>query len=271
MVSTRTAARATRGAVPKPWTLVVGGLAVGAAMLGAGWAWGRFTPAIGRPVLAVSAGNAQSIVRRTEIVVADSASVWRRAMPEGFRRGYADADVVFFSRATGTPCAGGGMVSGPFYCPETGSAVFDLAFLDALGERLKKQRDLGLALYAVRLSAEHLQRELGLLDAASLEMVGARRDQRRALRTELALQADCMTGVWAAAAAPRIGQVPVDLYGQMVWSSRNLVADLAREGVRIPAQFDPMSAAAEEDRAAAFAGGYEAGKLAACTTVAALR
>ena len=136
--------------------------------------------------------------------------------------------------------------------------------MDALGERLKKQRDLGLALYAVRLSAEHLQRQLGLLDAAALEMIGVRRDARRAVQTRLALQADCLTGVWAAAAAPRIGQVPVDLYGQIVWSSRNLVADLAREGVRVPPQFDPMAAAAEEDRAAAFAAGYAAGELSAC-------
>lgn len=248
-----------------PRTLVLVGLALVAITVGAGWAWGRFVPSAAPPALAVASGNVQSLVRRTEIAVADSTAVWRRALPEGFRRGYSDADIVFFSRSTGTPCAGGGMVSGPFYCPETGVASFDLAFMDALGGRLKDQRDLGLAIYAVRLSAEHLQRQLGLLDAASLEMIGARRMDRQAVRTRLTLQADCLTGVWAAAAEPRIGPVPDSLYGYMVWTSRNLVADLAREGVRVAPQFDPMAIASEEERSAAFAAGYDGGRIAACT------
>lgn len=251
-----------RGMSLRRRTLAGIALALVVATAGAGWAWATLAPAPARGPLAVAPGNVQSIVRRTEIAVADAGAVWRRALP-----GTADAgpDVVFFSRVTGAPCAGGGMVSGPFYCPESGTAAFDLAFMDALGGRLKTGRDLGLALYAVRLAAEHLQRQLGVLDAASLEMIGTRRDARRAVRVRLALQADCLTGVWAAAAAPRLGPVPRDFYGQMVWSARNLVADLAREGVRVPAQSDPLAAGAAEARAAAFAEGYAAGRIAACT------
>ena len=253
------------GMTLRPLTVLGVGAALIAATLGAGWAWGRLGPEAGSGGLMVSAGNAQSIVRRTEIVIADSVAVWRRALPAAARGGYDAGEVVFFSRATGTPCAGGGMVSGSFYCPETGVAAFDLAFMDALGARLRTERDTGLALYAVRLSAEHLQQRLGLLDAAALELIGARRDRRRAVHSGLALQADCLTGVWAAAAAPRIGQMPDGLYRQMVWSSRNLVADLAREGIRVPAAFDPMAAGSADERAAAFAAGYAAGKIAACT------
>jgi len=265
MAKAQAKAGATLGIALRPRTLLLVGLALAAIVACAGWAWGRFAPATSHSALAVAPGNVQSIVRRTEIAVADSGAVWRRALPESFRREYSEAEVVFFSRATGTACAGGAMVSGPFYCPETGVAAFDLAFMDALGARLKTERDLGLALYAVRLSAEHLQRQLGFLDAASLEMIGARRNQRQAVRTRLTLQADCLTGVWAAAAEPRIGPVPKGFYGQMVWSARNLVDDLAREGVRVPAQFDPMADAPEDERAAAFAAGYAAGRLGACT------
>lgn len=265
MAKTKASAGTAPGIGLRPRTLFLVGLALVIVTVGAGWAWGRFTPSVTRPQLAVAPGSVQSIVRRTEIAVADSEAVWRRALPDSFRRGYSDADIVFFSRATGTPCAGGGMVSGPFYCPESGVAAFDLAFLDALGARLRNDRDLGLALYAVRVSAEHLQRQLGLLDAASLEMIGVGRGERSAVRTRLTLQADCLTGVWAAAAAPRIGPVPEGLYGQMVWSSRNLVADLARDGVRVPPEFDPMADATEDERSAAFAAGYAAGKLSSCT------
>jgi uncharacterized protein len=247
----------------RPRTLLLVGVALVLATLAAGWAWGGLTTT-GKATLAVSAGNAESLVRRTEAAIADSEAVWRRALPAAARRDYDEAKVVFFSRSTGSACAGD-LVAGPFYCPETGTTAFDVVFLDALGVRLKKQRDLGLALYAVRLSAEHLQRELGLLDAAALELIGARRSQRRAIRTTLALQADCLTGVWAANAAPRIGQIPADLYRQMVWSARNLVADLANQGIRVQPQLDPMAAADEEERAAAFASGYSAASIAACT------
>jgi predicted metalloprotease len=265
MAKAKATAAAPWGRALRRRTLVAVAVALLAVTVGAGWAWGRLVPARGPGVLAVAPGHVQSIMRRTEIAVADAEGVWRRALPEGFRGRYAEPGLVFFSRMTGTPCAGGGMVSGPFYCPETGVAAFDLAFMDALGARLRNGRDLGLALYVVRLSAEHLQRQLGLLDAASLEMIGARRDERRAVRTRLSLQADCLTGVWAAHAAPRIGQVPEGFYRQMVWSARTLVADLAREGVRVPPQFDPMASASEDERAAAFAAGYAAGKPAACS------
>jgi predicted metalloprotease len=239
------------------------GLVVTVAAIAAGWAWGRVGAAGSPARLALSAGGAEAIVRRTEVAFADAEAVWRRAL-HARGGGYDPARLVFFARATESPCAGGGIVSGPFYCPETGTATFDLAFLDALGGRLQKERDLGLALYAARLAAEHLQHELGLLDAAALELIGSPRGERRAVGTRLALQADCLAGVWAAAAEPRIGPVPEGLYGQMVWSSRNLVADLAREGVHVPWQLDPLAAGRSEERAAAFDRGYRARAVDGC-------
>lgn len=229
-----------------------------------GWAWGRLDPGRVARQLPLSAGSAQSIVRRAEVAFADAEAVWRRNLSTVSSTSYDPARVVFFSGATPSPCAGGAAISGPFYCPEDGTAAFDLVFLDGLGIRLQRQRELGLTLYAVRLAAEHLQREMGLLDSAALEVVGSRRSARRAIGTALALQADCLTGVWAAAAAPRIGPVPEHFYRQMVWSSRNLVADLGRQGVEVPPRFDPLAGGPELDRADAFARGYAIGALSAC-------
>ena len=178
--------------------------------------------------------------------------------------GYADAGLVLFTGASATPCSGGAALPGPFYCPETGTIAADLGFLDTLGDRLDRNRELGLALVAGRLAAEHLQREMGLLDAAALRLVGARRAHRAAMAASLALQADCMTGVWAAAAAGRLGPVPDRLYDQIVWSWRNVVADLRRDGVRVLPVFDPMAAASREERAAAFRQGYRAATLDGC-------
>ena len=232
-----------------------------AALLGA-WLWTDARASADAPT-ALPAARAEGILRRTEVAFADAEAVWDRAVRATRPRAYGAADIVFFSRRTVSSCAEA-PVSGPFYCPDTGVAAFDLLFLDTLGERLERQRDLGLALYAARLSAQHLQREIGLLDRAAVELVGARRGRRSEIATALALQADCLTGVWAAAAEPRLGPVPDGFWNQLVWSARNVATDLGREGIDIPAEFDVFAAGSRAARDAAFAEGYAAARIDDC-------
>ena len=244
-------------------TLTLLMLSLSLAALVAAWSWGRLPAGVAEAPAVPDRSDA--IARAIEVSVADAQAVWKRRMP-----GYADAGLVLFTGAAATPCSGGAALPGPFYCPETGTIAADLGFLDTFGDRLDRSRDLGLALVAARLAAEHLQREMGLLDAAALRVVGARRAHRAALTASLALQADCMTGVWAAAAAGRLGPVPDGLYDRIVWSWRNVVADLRRDGVRVLPVFDPMAAAPREERAAAFRQGYEAATLDGCPAPAEL-
>jgi predicted metalloprotease len=227
--------------------------------IGGAWSWARLHPSEPQLPAAAVAAEGPAILRRTEVAFADAQAVWHRLDPR-----YGMASVEFFTAATPTPCAGGVAVSGPFYCPESGAAAFDLRFLADLGDRLQRQRDLGLALVAARLAAEHLQRETGVLDAAAVRMVGQRRAGRAAIAGGLALQADCLAGVWAAQAAGRIGAVAPGFWGQLVWSWRN-VAEATREaGGRAPEGFDPFASGTRDERAAAFAQGYAAGGLAGC-------
>ncbi len=193
---------------------------------------------------ALGTGPAEAVLRRTEVVLRDVEEVWQRSLRD---RGtlYRPLVVRFFVGSTESPCAGGRAVSGPFYCRGTGTAFFDLGFLDALGVRLHRSRDLGLAILTARVAAEHLLREI---DPAA--------------GTGNALRGDCMAGAWAVQAAARIGPVPERLYGQLVESSRGLVSDLARENLRTPA--DPLAAGSKADREAAFARGYASGAIAGC-------
>lgn len=246
--------------------IALAAVAVSLAALAGTWAWGRLHPGIPDAGGPVGGDRAEVIVRHVEVAFADTQAVWARQAA-----GYDMAPLVFFTNRTESPCAGGAAVSGPFYCPETGTAAFDLGFLDLLAARLGRQRDLGLAIVAARVSAEHLQRELGLMDRAALQLIGSRRAQRGALGSAMALQADCLTGVWARAAEPRIGPVPATLYGELVWSWRNVADDLARSGRRLEPAFDPFAAAAQSDRAAAFAQGYASGALGGCPAPAELR
>ena len=218
----------------------------------------------------MAAGRADAIMRRTEVAFADAQAVWGRAVGNGSGDRYDPARIVFFSRATATPCAGGATASGPFYCADTGTAAFDLAFLAVLAGRLQRQEDLGLALVAARIAAGHLQRELGMLDAAALRLIGAGRGKRAVVGEALELQADCLTGVWAAAAEKRLGPVPASFWSQLVWSWRNVVEDLGGQGVVVPAELDVFARATQEERQQAFRQGYDGGGIAACPAPAAI-
>ena len=246
-------------------SIALAALSVSLLALFGSWAWERLHPAASDGAGAVTGDRAEVIVRHTEVAFADAQAVWSRAVA-----GYDPAVLVFFTGSTPTPCAGGATVSGPFYCPETGTASFDLRFIDALAGRLQRQRDLGIAIVAARLSAEHFQREVGLLDSAALRLIGARRARRAEVAGELALQADCLAGVWAALAASSIGPVPAEFYGQLVWSWRNVAQDMRRAGIRVPPEFDPFAPAAQQDRAAAFTHGYAAAALNGCPAPAGL-
>jgi predicted metalloprotease len=228
--------------------LVAAALSLGAIL--AFWAWGRTAPLV---PARLSGDRAETIVGTTEVAFADAQRVWRGALKAAGVR-YRPATLAFFT-ASGSPCGG----TGPSYCPESGTAAFDLDFLGALGPRLDRAEELALALVAARIAAEHVQRELGVLDAAALRLLGDRSD-RAAIATALALQADCLTGVWAAMAAPRIGELPPDLYGRLVWSARNVGEESGAAG--------SFALGARPDREHAFAQGYAAGTLSACPSPA---
>jgi predicted metalloprotease len=225
--------------------LVAAALSLGAIL--AFWAWGRTPPVV---PARLSGDRAETIVRTTEVAFADAQRVWRGALTAAGAR-YRPASLAFFSGGAGSPCGG----TGPSYCPESGTAAFDLDFLGALGPRLDRAEELALALVAARIAAEHVQRELGVLDAAASRLLGAGGD-RAPIAAALALQADCLTGVWAAMAAPRIGELPPDLYGRLVWSARNVGEERGASG--------SFALGARPARERAFAQGYAAGALSAC-------
>lgn len=237
---------------------VLGGLVV-LLTVAAAWLIAEAGPSARGSPLALPAARVEGIVRRMEVAFADAEGVWNRAALAQ-RRAYRPAEVRFFGGSTGTACASDTVI-GPFYCRESGLAGFDVRYLDALGDRLKRHRDLGLSLYAVRIAAEHLQREIG--DSAALEFVAARRGHRAQITTALALQGDCLTGAWASAAAPRLGPVPDGFWDQLVWSSRNVSSDLAAAGGTKP-EFDVFAQGDRSERSLAFAAGYASGRIADC-------
>lgn len=187
--------------------------------------------------------------RRIAVVFADTQDFWARALGRE-AAGYASARFVLFTRGTGTPCAPGATTAGPFYCAESGSAAFDLLFFEALGQRLRREADLGTALVVAHVAAAHTR---GRLDP------GRAGDPRAE-----ALISDCLAGVWAAARRGRIGEVAPGFYGRMLQTARNTAGDLARIGPPIRERLDPFRPGRIPDREAAFQAGYRTVDPAVC-------
>ena len=233
----------------------------------AGWAWSRFAPGAARRARGLAGKRRSRSSRRTEIVVADAGAVWRRALPDWLPAAATTTASSSSSRARpGRPAPGARMVSGLVLLPRDRRRGLRPR-LHGRARRAARRRSatLGLALFAARLSAEHLQRELGLLDAAALEMIGARREQRRAVQARARAAGRLPDRGLGRGAAPRIGPVPDGFYGQMVWSSRNLVDDLAPRRRARACGVRPVGGGRRGRRAAAFAEGYAAGRSPACT------
>ncbi len=205
--------------------------------------------------------HADAAARRVGVTFENVQSIWRRQFGAA---AYQAPDVRLYTGTTASACAEGRVATGPFYCPTTREAVFDLAFFSALDARLRRDGDLGAALVVALIAASHVQDELGLLAAADAARRGSDPRARRAIDEGLAAQADCLAGVWAALSAGSVGAVPPGFYDQLIGIARNVMEDRGALAPDMPAGLDPFAAASRTAREADFARGYGAGEARAC-------
>lgn len=229
------------------------------ATFGATWQWTKARPPV-EPSVTPLGFSGDAISARARAVFDTAAPSPTEAMR---RTGTAQA-VFFRGAATPSVCVTGIPGRGVFYCPETGIAAFDLGYLESLVARLEADADLGVALVAARLAAEHRQRETGALDMAALDMIGASRQRRSEIRLALALQADCLTGAWVGGAGTDLGKVPADFWGRLLDAARGIGADFAASGRPIPPELDTFGIGLREAREAAFRRGQSDPAGAAC-------
>lgn len=237
---------------------VLQGLALTVALGGFVLAWGWIAAPlrIGPRPDSTQGFGPEAIARRAEAAFVDADATMRADLP-----GAEAADFVLFREATSSACAAGTTGRGAFYCPETGQAALDLDYLERLSARTAQDAETAIALVAGRIAAEHRQRESGVLDSAALDMIGASKERRAEIGLALALQGDCLTGAWAHAG---LGALSKDIWRKLLFSARNVGADLTRAGRPIPQELDVFATGAADARAAAFAHGYAAASVTAC-------
>ena len=139
----------------------------------------------------------EKLVDFVSFVLDDVQTTWQKLLP-----GYRDAKLVLFRGATRSACGTGQAEMGPFYYPGDQKVYIDLSFYNELRARFGAPGDFAQAYVLAHEIGHHIQRLTGIEERVRR---GQRANRARAneLSVAMELQADCLAGVWGAAAAQR--------------------------------------------------------------------
>jgi uncharacterized protein len=132
-------------------------------------------------------------------VLATTEQVWTDIFAREFDATYQPPVLVLFSDVTQSPCGGASGATGPFYCPVDQKAYLDLAFFATLSRQLGARGDFAAAYVIAHEVAHHVQNQAGILGQVDQARRQSSQTGANALTVRLELQADCLSGVWAAA------------------------------------------------------------------------
>jgi predicted metalloprotease len=119
---------------------------------------------------------------------------------------YPKTTLVLFDTATESPCGEASAATGPFYCPADQKVYLDLSFMDELQSRFgAKGGDFAMAYVVAHEFGHHVQDALGIMD-----QVQSSGGDQNDLSVKLELQADCLAGAWAHAAASDVEAGDID-------------------------------------------------------------
>jgi predicted metalloprotease len=199
--------------------------------------------------------------RFASAVLADTEDTWTRLFEQMGER-YRPPVLVLFSDAVQSACGYTDAAVGPFYCPGDHKAYIDLSFFNELERRFGAPGDFARAYVIAHEIGHHVQNLLGVFDlAVALRRRGADANDV-SIRQEL--QADCLAGVWAHFAGPRMLD-PGDI-------DEGLAAAAAIGDDRIQRQTqgrvtpETWTHGSSEQRVAWFRQGLEQGKVGVCDT-----
>lgn len=194
-------------------------------------------------------------------VLADTEDTWTSIFIQMDER-YRPPTLVLFSDAVQSACGFTDAAVGPFYCPRDYEIYIDLSFFNELEGRFGAPGDFARAYVLAHEVGHHVQMILGVFDLAdALRRRGADPNDV-SMRQEL--QADCLAGVWAHFAGPRMLD-PGDI-------EEGLAAAAAVGDDRIQRQTqgrvtpETWTHGSSEQRVAWFRRGLEAGRVPLCDT-----
>ena len=140
------------------------------------------------------------IARFVGKVLGSTEQVWHQQFNAAGRQ-YQEPRLVLYSGATQSACGMGQSAMGPFYCPADSKVYLDLDFFKDLKTRFGAPGDFAQAYVIAHEIGHHVQHLLGISEKVHQAQQSAGNEAAaNALMVKLELQADCLSGVWAARA-----------------------------------------------------------------------
>jgi uncharacterized protein len=215
----------------------------------------------------LSGHQAGMVARRVDAAFGDAQLFWAGRFELELGQSYQPTALTYFSLLTPSPCAGSRYAAGSFHCGQTNAASMDLAFLDVMGRRMVYEGEAGEALLVGRIVATHVQDELGRVGRDARKSASARDARepasgRGAADLASALEADCLTGVWAHHAADWVAALDAEFYARLIEAAREVSE--RRPGGAVSPDEALLGPGAATVRAAAFETGRAGGTIGAC-------
>lgn len=133
-------------------------------------------------------------------VLGSTEQIWQQQFSAAGRQ-YQEPRLVLYSGATQSACGVGQAAMGPFYCPADGRVYLDLDFFKDLKNRFGAPGDFAQAYVIAHEIGHHVQNLLGISEKVHQAQQSAGNEAAaNSLMVRLELQADCLSGVWAARA-----------------------------------------------------------------------
>ena len=219
------------------------------------------------PGMGVQEGGAppadDDVAQFVQFVVDNVQDSWSETFREANVQ-YQTTRLVLFEGATQTGCGVGSSSTGPFYCPADRKVYLDLGFFRELRQRFGAPGDFAQAYVIAHEFGHHVQNVLGISDEVRREQQ-ASPDDANELSVLLELQADCLAGVWAHAAAQQDLLEPGDLQEGLAAAAAVGDDRIQREAT---GRVDPetWTHGSSEQRTEWFQRGFDAGAIDDCDT-----
>ena len=200
------------------------------------------------------------------VTLADTEEIWARVFQEQLGRRYSPTTLVLFKEATGSACGGASQATGPFYCPSDKKIYLDTAFFATLAQSLGAGGDFAAAYVVAHEVGHHVQDELGILAKANQVRAQVSEAESNEISVRIELQADCLSGIWARAAAQDLGTLQRGDLEEAVNAARKIGDDTLQRNAGQRPMPHTFTHGTSDQRSRWFMVGLQSGQMADCDT-----
>jgi hypothetical protein len=202
------------------------------------------------------------------VTLADTEEVWAQVFADQLGRSYQPATLVLFKGATQSPCGGASGATGPFYCPADRKVYLDTDFFTTMSRQLGATGDFAAAYVVAHEVGHHVQNSLGILARANEVRRQVSQADSNAISVRIELQADCLSGIWARAAAQQFGTIEPGDFEEALNAARQIGDDTLQRNAGQRPMPHTFTHGTSDQRERWFARGLQSGRVADCDTFA---